>query len=70
MKRKTQYRELRGTEVEFQVNIHGDLSDAKIFLGYGQGNGPLLLQAYTLAGKMSHIDGQLRRSWGNLRYTN
>jgi len=68
VKRDAQYGELKGTEVEFQTNIHGEISDAKVFLGLGHGNGPVLLQAYTLAGKMSHIDGQLRRSWGNIRY--
>ena len=69
-KQEAQYGELTGAEVVFQVNIHGDASDAKIFLGQGNGtgNGPDLLQAYTLAGKMSHIDGQLRRSWGNIQY--
>jgi len=67
-KREAQYGELRGTEVEFQANIHGDISDAKVFLGQGRGNGPVLLQAYTLGGKISHIEGHLRRSWGNIRY--
>jgi len=70
IKQEKVYGDLTGTEVEFQTNIHGELADAKIFLGQGYGNGPILLQAYTLAGKMSHIDGQLRRSWGNLKYLN
>ena len=70
VKRETNYGELNGLEVEFQADIHGDLSDVTVFLGKSDGKGPVLLQAYTLAGKRSHITEQLRRSWGNINYLN
>lgn len=67
-KRKTAYGDLNGMEVQFQARIHGNLSDVKIFLGKNGERGPVLLHASTLPGKMPHIEGQLRRNWGNIRY--
>jgi len=66
--KKAQYGDLRGFEIEFQSSIHGTLSDVKIFLGQGNDKGPILLQANTLSGKISHITDHLDRTWGNIRY--
>jgi len=68
VKRDVQYGSLYGIEVDFQAHVHGNLSDVKVFLGKGKDKGPVLLQAYTLAGKMSHINGKLQRTWGNISY--
>ena len=62
------YGDLEGREVDFRVNVHGTLSDIKVFLGMAEKKGPVLLQAMTLADKMSHLEGSLQRSWGNIRY--
>lgn len=61
------YGDLTGIELNFQGYVHGDYSDIKVFLGKGNGRGLVLLQAYTLPGKMKHVSGQLRRSWGNIK---
>ena len=66
--RETEYGDLKGREIEFQAMAHGRLSDIKVFLGFAEGKGPVLLQVITLKGKMPHLQGSLTRSWGNIRY--
>lgn len=63
-----QYGELEGFEVNFKAKVHGFPSDVKIFIGRKEGKGPVLLQLYTLEGKMEHLTEQIRRSWTNIRY--
>jgi hypothetical protein len=63
-----QYGELKGFEINFNATVHGLLADVKIFIGRKEDKGPVLLQLYTLEGKMSHLSEQIRRSWTNIRY--
>ena len=63
-----QYGELEGFEVNFNATVHGLRADVKIFIGSKEDKGPVLLQLYTLEGKMSHLSEQIRRSWTNIRH--
>jgi hypothetical protein len=64
------YGELTGYEASFSGKVRGDVVDVKVFVGNKEGKGPVMLQIYTLEGKMDHLSEQIRRSWTNVRYIN
>jgi hypothetical protein len=64
------YGDLSGYEADFNGKVHGDAVDVKVFVGNKEGKGPVMLQIYTLEGKMDHLSEQIRRSWTNVRYLN
>lgn len=62
------YGNLIGYESTFQGIADGIPVDVKVFLGQVDGEAPVLLQAYTLRGKLSAISENIRRSWSNVAY--
>ncbi len=42
----------------------------KVFVGLNSQNKLIVLSASTLAGKMTHIQPQLNRMWGSIRFLN
>lgn len=68
VRERKQYGDLSGIEVNFVAKVHGTLADVKLFIGNGNLKGPVLLQLYTVKGKMQHLSEQIRRSWSNIRY--
>lgn len=64
------YGELQGYETQFTGVAQGDTVDVKAFVGNKPGKGPVLLQLYTLEGKLPHVAEQVRRSWQHVKYLN
>ncbi len=62
------YGDLSGIELNFGATIYGAAADVKLFIGHGKSRGPVMLQLYTLPGKMSHLGDHIKRSWSNIRY--
>ena len=62
------YGDLTGYEASFSGKVRGDAVDVKVFVGNKPGKGPVMLQIYTLEGKLSHLSEQIRRSWTNVKY--
>ena len=65
---KKQYGELDGIEVNFTAEVHGSAADVKVFIGTADNKGHVLLQLYTIQGGMAHLQEQIRRSWGNIKF--
>ena len=59
---------LKGVEINFTAIVHEAKADVKIFIGRGENKGPVLLQLFTIAGSMKHLNEHVRRSWGNIKY--
>ncbi len=68
IRERKRYGNLSGYEINFPAMVHGTDSDVKVFIGRAEGRGPVLLQLYTLAGKMPHLKEAIRRSWTNIDY--
>lgn len=68
IRERKRYGNLSGYEINFPATVHGTDSDVKVFIGRAEGRGPVLLQLYTLAGKMPHLKEAIRRSWTNIDY--
>ncbi len=62
------YGVLTGYELKFRGNANGELVEVAVFLGQSPNEFPVLLQAYTLAGKLDAIAENMRRSWTSVRY--
>lgn len=62
------YGDLTGYEASFSGKVRGDEVDVKVFVGNKPGKGPVMLQIYTLEGKLGHLSEQIRRSWTNVKY--
>jgi hypothetical protein len=62
------YGDLAGYEAEFSANAKGTPVDVRVFCGRQPGKAAVVMQAFTLKGKLGHISEQIRRSWTNLRY--
>ena len=62
------YGELTGYEASFSGIANEEEVDVKVFVGHKPGKGPVVMQGYTLKGKLSHISEQIRRAWTNVRY--
>jgi hypothetical protein len=67
---KATYGVLTGYESDFSGLAQGDEVDVKVFVGHQPGKGPVMLQIYTLKGKLPHVSEQIRRSWNNVSYLN
>lgn len=63
-----QYGEMSGYESRFSGEAHGRRVDVLVFLGHKPGRPAVLAHAYTLEGKLDHIQEHIRRSWTHLRY--
>jgi hypothetical protein len=68
MPRPASHGMLQGYEAVFEGMAQGDAVDVKVFIGQAPGKHPVAMQAYTLRGKMAHLDEPIRRAWGKLRY--
>lgn len=68
IRERKRYGNLSGFEINFPATVHGTSSDVKVFIGRAEGRGPVLLQLYTLSGKMPHLNEAIRRSWTNIDY--
>lgn len=62
------YGELTGYEATFSGVANEEEVDVKVFVGYKPGKGPVVMQCYTLKGKLPHISEQIRRAWTNVKY--
>ncbi|PID63278.1 MAG: hypothetical protein CSB44_02280 [Gammaproteobacteria bacterium] len=62
------YGVLKGYELDFRSRNEDYPVDMKVFIGWDGVRGPMLLQMQTLAGKMPHLSGQIRRSWNSIEY--
>jgi len=62
------YSELTGYEATFSGRAHEEDVDVKVFVGHKPGKGPVVMQGYTLKGKLPHISEQIRRAWENVTY--
>ncbi|MEM8499617.1 MAG: hypothetical protein AAF542_16460 [Pseudomonadota bacterium] len=62
------YGEMVGFESSFPGFARGDPVDIKAFVGRVEGQGTIMMQVYTLRGKLPHISESIRRSWTNIRY--
>lgn len=62
------YGALTGYEVTFDGLANGEEVSVKVFLGQSDNMPPVLLQAYTLRGKLQAISENIRRSWSNVAY--
>lgn len=62
------YGDLIGYEAEFSADPHGTPVDVRVFCGLKPGRPAVVMQAFTLRGKLAHVSEQIRRSWTNLRY--
>lgn len=68
MPRPASHGVLQGYEAVFEGMAQGDAVDVKVFIGQAPGKHPVAMQAYTLRGKMAHLDEPIRRAWGKLKY--
>ncbi|MEF7615657.1 hypothetical protein V4F39_17210 [Aquincola sp. MAHUQ-54] len=59
---------LQGFEATFAGKAQGDAVDVRVFIGQSPGRFPVAMQAYTLRGKLDHLDEPIRRSWGKVKY--
>jgi len=66
--RPASYGDLNGYESVFSGDAHGTPVDVQIFCGHRLGRPAVLMQAYTLKGKLGRIAGHIRRSWTHVRY--
>ncbi|MEW8624449.1 MAG: hypothetical protein AB2551_01685 [Candidatus Thiodiazotropha sp.] len=66
----TNYGNLVGYESNYRGMADGNEVDVKVFVGHKQGEGPIMMQIYTLKDKLPHIKEQIRRSWTNITYLN
>jgi hypothetical protein len=66
--RAVTYGELAGYEADFSANAHGTPVDVRVFCGHRPGKPAVLMHAFTLHGKLSHISEHVRRSWTHVRY--
>ncbi|MEN0035870.1 MAG: hypothetical protein AAGC78_02330 [Cellvibrio sp.] len=64
------YGELNGYEQVSTFNKDGVELSNKVFVGLNSQNKLIVLSASTLAGKMEHIQPQLNRMWGSIRFLN
>ena len=64
----THYGDLSGYEATFSANARATPVDVRVFCGQQPGKAAVVMQAYTLKGKLDHISEQIRRSWTNVRY--
>lgn len=62
------YGELKGYELNYRGTANGVAIDVKVFVGHKSGNGPIMMQIYTLRDKLPHLKEQIRRSWSNISY--
>jgi hypothetical protein len=62
------YGDLAGYETEFSADANGEAVDVRVFCGHRPGKAAVVMQAFTLRGKLPHISEQIRRSWTNVRY--
>lgn len=62
------YGVLKGYELRFNGIADGEQVEVAVFLGQSRGEFPVLLQAYTLNGKLDAIAENMRRSWASVRY--
>jgi len=66
--RPASYGDLTGYESIFSGDAHGTPVDVQIFCGHRLGKPAVLMQAYTLKGKLGRIAEHIRRSWTHVRY--
>ncbi|MEF7615662.1 hypothetical protein V4F39_17235 [Aquincola sp. MAHUQ-54] len=59
---------LQGFGATFAGKAQGDAVDVRVFIGQSPGRLPVAMQAYTLRGKLDHLDEPIRRSWGKVKY--
>ena len=62
------YGELSGYEGRFSGSAHGEAVDVQVFIGQKPGKWPVMMQIYTLPGKLPHLSEQIRRAWTHVRY--
>lgn len=62
------YGDLAGYEAEFSADAGGTPVDVRVFCGQQPGKTAVVMQAFTLKGKLGHISEQIRRSWTNVKY--
>jgi hypothetical protein len=62
------YGDLAGYEAQFSADAQGTPVDVRVFCGLKPGKPAVVMQAFTLRGKLAHIGEQIRRSWTNVRY--
>lgn len=66
--KSARYGDLPGYEAEFSAEAQGTAVDVRVFCGLKPGKPAVVMQAFTLHGKLAHISEQIRRSWTNVRY--
>lgn len=59
---------LQGWEADFAGHAQSMDMDVRLFVGQASGRYPVVLNMYTMRGKMVHLNEVVRRSWGNLAY--
>lgn len=59
---------LAGHEVQFVGKVDGTAADVRIFIGMQPGRALVVITAYTVQGKMGHLQEAIRRGWGNVSY--
>lgn len=62
------YGSLTGFEGNFAGVAQGTTMDVKIFVGQASGKFPVVMTIYTQEGKMVHLNEQIRRAWGKVKY--
>lgn len=65
---RNNYGALSGFEAVFDGVADGNDVSVKVFLGQSSGEMPVLLQAYTLRGKLDSIAENVRRAWTSVDY--
>lgn len=60
--------QLQGYEATFDGRANEEAVAVRLFVGQAAGKAPVALQAYTLPGKLSHLQEPIRRAWGKLGY--
>ncbi len=63
-----QYGTLRGQQAEFNGRLGDTPVDVQFFIGAEPGKPAVMMQVYTLQGKLPHLEHQIRRSWNNVHY--
>jgi hypothetical protein len=66
--RAATYGDLSGYETDFVANAYGTPVDVRVFCGHQPGKSAVVMHAFTLQGKMSHIAENIRRSWTHVHY--
>jgi hypothetical protein len=66
--RKVSYGELQGYEAVFEAKVDGVLHDIKLLVATNNDGNMLTLLAYTLPGKLPHVQPALKRAWDHIHF--